>query len=146
MAFAGCSSFAAWGPNSHDGDLIIGRNLDNPLNGYIDAFPLVTYFEPNDGQRYLSLGTAGLYPPSLTAMNESGIYLAAHLIPTEETSFEGTPMYFVVNSCFQGGNAQVTTYADPACTVQLGSITVPTTCSQMSAGNGYWGQLNCALT
>ncbi len=98
MAFAGCSSFATWGKHSVDGDLIIGRNLDYPLNGYFDAHPLVTYFEPADGgQRYLSLGTAGLHPPSLTAMNESGIYLAAHLIPTEETSFEGTPMYFVVN-------------------------------------------------
>ncbi len=98
LAFAGCSSFAAWGDHSADGDLIIGRNLDYPLNGYFDENPIVTYFEPTDGgQRYLSLGSAGLHPPSLTSMNESGIYLAAHLIPTEETSFEGTPMYFVVS-------------------------------------------------
>lgn len=98
MAFAGCSSFAVWNEFSADRELLIGRNLDYPLNGYFDAHPLVTYFEPTDGgQRYLSLGTAGLHPPSLTCMNESGIYLAAHLIPTEETSFEGTPMYFLVN-------------------------------------------------
>lgn len=96
MAFAGCSSFAAWKDFSRDGELVIGRNLDYPLNGYFDRYPTVTYYEPTDhGQRYVALGTAGLHTPSLTAMNESGIYIAGHLVPTEETSFQGTPMYFV---------------------------------------------------
>jgi uncharacterized protein with PIN domain len=95
VAFAGCSTFAAWGPATKDGEIILGRNLDYPLNGYFDRYPLVAYHEPTDGgQRYVSLGTAGLFTPCMTAFNESGIYIGSHLIPTDETSFRGTPIYF----------------------------------------------------
>lgn len=95
MAFSGCSSFAAWGKYSATDDLVIGRNLDYQLNGFFDANPLVAYHEPTDGQKYVSIGSAGLHTPSLTAFNESGIYLAVHMAPTMETSFSGTPVYFI---------------------------------------------------
>lgn len=95
VAFAGCSTFAAWGPATATGEIVLGRNLDYPLNGYFDRYPLVAYHEPTDGgQRYVSLGSAGLFTPCMTAFNESGIYIGSHLIPTEETSFRGTPIYF----------------------------------------------------
>ena len=95
VAFAGCSSFAAWGNATKGGETIVARNLDYPLNGYFDRYPLVAYHEPTDGgQRYVSLGTAGLFTPCMTAFNESGIYIGSHLIPTDETSFRGTPIYF----------------------------------------------------
>jgi hypothetical protein len=95
VAFAGCSSFAAWGPATRDGEPLVARNLDYPLNGYFDRYPLVAYHEPTDGgQRYVSLGTAGLFTPCMTAFNEAGIYIGSHLIPTDETSFRGTPIYF----------------------------------------------------
>ncbi len=91
MAFAGCSSFAVWDPES----MIVGRNVDYPLNGYFDKHPTVTYFNPTDGgQKYLSIGTAGLVTPFLTAVNESGIYIAGHIVPTAESSFDGTPIFF----------------------------------------------------
>lgn len=95
MAFSGCSSFAAWGENSASGELIIGRNLDYQLNGFFDAHPTVAYHEPTDGtQAYVSIGSAGLHTPSLTAFNQSGIYLAVHMVPTNETSFSGVPVFF----------------------------------------------------
>lgn len=98
LAFGGCSSVAVWGKNTKNGELVVGRNLDYPLNGYFDRFPLVAYHEPTDGgQRYVSLASAGLYTPSLTAFNASGVYLAGHLVPTNETSFRGTPIYFLAS-------------------------------------------------
>src|SRR5580765_6225645 len=61
LAFSGCSSFVAWGPHTPEGKMIIGRNLDYPLNGYFDANPVVMYCQPTDGgQRYVSFATAGL--------------------------------------------------------------------------------------
>ena len=80
---------------SATGELIIGRNLDYQLNGFFDAHPTVAYHEPTDGtQAYVSIGSAGLHTPSLTAFNQSGIYLAVHMVPTNETSFSGVPVFF----------------------------------------------------
>ena len=56
-----CSSFAAWGSRTADGRLLIGHNLDYPLNGYYDRFPTVIYFEPSvPSQRYMSFVSAGV--------------------------------------------------------------------------------------
>jgi len=55
------------------------------------------------------------------------------------------PMFFNVTSCQPGGSVELTSFADPACTVPVGSISAPAYCSQMSAGNGFYGQINCKL-
>ena len=34
-----CSSFAAWGSKTRDGNLLIGRNMDYPLNNYYEVRP-----------------------------------------------------------------------------------------------------------
>src|SRR5205085_2990832 len=50
-----CSSFAAWGTFTASRALLIGRNLDYPLNGFYDRFPAVIYFEPPaPALRYMS--------------------------------------------------------------------------------------------
>jgi len=101
IAFSGCSSFVTWGEHARNGEMVIGRNLDYPLNGYFDAYPVVAYCEPSHSQRFISITSAGLNTPSLTAFNESGIFLSVHMIPTEETSFKGTPIYFVASDCIK---------------------------------------------
>lgn len=82
-----CSSFAAWGDHTSTGDMIIGRNMDYPLNGYYDRFPTVAYFEPSESpNKFMSFVSAGCHTPGLTALNEHGIYVAIHTVFTRSVS------------------------------------------------------------
>lgn len=90
-----CSAFAAWGPYTKDGGLVIGRNLDFPLNGPFEKERTLIYFDPTpgNGQKVLGITSAGLHNPAITGLNESGIYLALHTIPTTEASTRGVPIF-----------------------------------------------------
>lgn len=87
-----CSSFVARGRATSSGDLIIGRNTDYPLVGHYDVHPTVIYFEPTDGDlRYMAITSAGFHNAGVAGMNESGIYVSVHTIPTTHVSAEGMP-------------------------------------------------------
>jgi tetratricopeptide (TPR) repeat protein len=89
-----CSSFAAWGSTTRDGNLLIGRNMDYPLNNYYDQFPTVIYYEPTDGtQRHMGFASAGIHNSGLNGYNESGLFVATHSIPSTEVSASGVPVF-----------------------------------------------------
>jgi hypothetical protein len=87
-----CSSFAARGTIPGDGELLIGRNLDYPLNGFFDRFPTVIYFEPPEpALRYMTFTSAGVHTAGVTGYNEAGIFLASHVAPSTNVSLGGVP-------------------------------------------------------
>ena len=89
-----CSAFAAWGSYSQDGRMIIGRNMDYPLNGYYDRFPTVIYFEPTGRYlRYMTFVSAGIHNAGLNAYNEAGIFVSSHTVPSYEMSAQGVPVF-----------------------------------------------------
>jgi tetratricopeptide (TPR) repeat protein len=89
-----CSSFAAWGSTTRDGNLLIGRNMDYPLNNYYDQFPTVIYYEPTDGtQKHMAFVSAGIHNSGLNGYNESGLFVATHSIPSTEVSASGVPVF-----------------------------------------------------
>jgi len=89
-----CSSFAAWGSATRDGEMIIGRNTDYPLNGYYDANPTVIYFEPTDGaHRYMTITSAGFHIPGICGMNEHGLFIGVHVVPASTVSELGIPVF-----------------------------------------------------
>ncbi|MBB3697213.1 hypothetical protein KMW28_20800 [Flammeovirga yaeyamensis] len=76
-SFAGCTSIAAWGENSKDGEMYIGRNMD--WSEEFLQFPsILTVRKPNDGSyKMATMGWPGMYA-AFTAMNEKGVYLDLH--------------------------------------------------------------------
>jgi tetratricopeptide (TPR) repeat protein len=87
-----CTSFAAWDGATADGSLLIGRNLDYPLNGFYDAFPTVIYREPTGAAlRHMSFASAGVNNSGVTSYNEAGLFLAAHVVPSNDCSLSGVP-------------------------------------------------------
>lgn len=87
-----CSSFAAWGSYTRDGNPIIGRNMDYPLNGYYDSFPTVIYYEPTPpALRHMSFTSAGVHNAGITSYNEAGLFLGSHVVPGRDVSFGGVP-------------------------------------------------------
>jgi tetratricopeptide (TPR) repeat protein len=80
-----CSSFAAFGPWTKDGAMLIGRNMDFPLNGAYDKHPTVIYFEPTDGgQRFMTFVSSGVHNQGLTVYNEAGLFLSIHTVMTRD--------------------------------------------------------------
>lgn len=89
-----CSAFVAWGDVTANGEMLIGRNTDYPLNGYYDRYPTAIYYEPTDGtQKVLAVTSAGLHTAGVVAMNESGLYLGVHTVPTTRVSTSGLPAF-----------------------------------------------------
>jgi len=84
-----CTSFVAWGSKTADGGMVLGRNTDYPLNGYYDRHPTMIYYEPTEGfQKYMTTTSAGFHNAGVVGLNESGIYLAVHTVPSARESDE----------------------------------------------------------
>ena len=93
---AQCTSFAAWGSATADGEMLIGRNTDYPLTGFYDAHPTVIYFDPTDSaRRYMAVTSAGFHNAGVCGMNDAGIYVAIHTVPASSVSEAGLPIFMV---------------------------------------------------
>lgn len=88
-----CTSFVAWGRYTLGGEMLIARNTDYPLSDYFEKGSTVIYFQPSDGeQKVMAISTAGVHSASVTGINEFGIYLGTHSLPSTATGVVGTPM------------------------------------------------------
>ncbi len=68
-----CSLFAAWGNATADGHLYQFRNLDWSMDTGIQDYPVVTIYDPNDGNVHAVIGFAGLIGIAGGGINEHGI-------------------------------------------------------------------------
>ncbi|MDH5493571.1 MAG: C45 family peptidase, partial [Myxococcales bacterium] len=92
----GCTSAVAWGAATSDGALMHARNFD--YHG-VDCWPktaAVLFHEPDEGQRYVAFGAAGVPLGGITAMNEAGLTLTVHQhMFTDQATLGGTPIGIV---------------------------------------------------
>jgi tetratricopeptide (TPR) repeat protein len=89
----GCTSAIAWDGATMDGRLLHARNMDYHGVACWPATALATFHNPSDGQRYVSVGAAGIPLAGFTAMNQAGLTLAVHQhMFTHRTAFGGIPI------------------------------------------------------
>ena len=60
LSFNGCTSFAAWGPATARGHLIVGRNFDFEIGDLFDRFKVVQIVCPEQGIPFISISWAGM--------------------------------------------------------------------------------------
>lgn len=74
-----CSTFVATKEATIDGKTIVGRNTDYSAVHEWPMYQNVSFVEPNDGFKYVQIGTAGvlLWGPG---MNENGIVVCCHFM------------------------------------------------------------------
>lgn len=88
----GCTSAIAWGDATADGRLLHARNFDFYGVTPWPAETTVIFAEPERGQRYVSVASAGVPLGGVTAMNEAGLTITVHQhLFTAETRFGGIP-------------------------------------------------------
>ncbi len=73
----GCSTFVATKEATSNGKTIVGRNTDYGGIEHWPKFQTVSFVEPEEGLKYVQIGTAGIimWAPG---MNEKGIVVCAH--------------------------------------------------------------------
>ena len=80
-----CSSLAAWGEASADGDVLVARNLDYPSTPAIESFSMIEVHAPLDGQAgWVGVGWPGSRG-CLTGLSDRGVYVALHDVGVNES-------------------------------------------------------------
>ena len=91
-----CSAFAAFGPATKDGKLVVGRNFDYAGFGLEEGTPIILHEIPageNAGRPFVTIGYAGILN-GWTAMNADG------LCASNNTLFQGVDAMEGMSTCF----------------------------------------------
>lgn len=93
----GCTSFAASGPATASGRLLVARNCDFEAGDVFDDRKLVYFVAPDGAARYVCVSWAGMLGV-VSGVNEHGLVLMLHAARTERTRWPrpGTPVPFLL--------------------------------------------------
>ena len=72
LMLVGCSSFAAWGNKTEDGNLIIGRNFDFYAGDDFAKDKIIAFIKPTHGYNFMSVTWAGMMGV-VSGMNDQGL-------------------------------------------------------------------------
>lgn len=90
-----CSSLAAWGHATADGQLIHTRNLDWNIDAGIQQHAVVFVVRPTGARAFVNVGWAG-FIGVLSGINDARISIGQIGAETTEAAFDGVPMVFLM--------------------------------------------------
>ena len=91
----GCTSFGASPVETKNNHTISGHNKDFAAMEYWDKFQVATFYQPENGFRYMNLSGAGIPISSTVSMNEHGLCISGHVIITSDPKFKGVPIFII---------------------------------------------------
>jgi isopenicillin-N N-acyltransferase-like protein len=96
----GCSAFAASGPATPNGHLVIGRNFDFEGPEIFDRDKAILFFKPRGKIAFASvawLGMAGV----ITGLNAEGIFVSVNAARSDDKGGEGMPVEILVREIME---------------------------------------------
>jgi hypothetical protein len=100
LALVGCSSFAAWGDKTSDGELIVGRNFDFYAGDDFAKNKLISFVKPNQGIPFVSVTWGGMIG-SVSAMNLNGLTITLNAGKSDMPLVAKTPISLVAREVIQ---------------------------------------------
>ncbi len=100
LALVGCSSFAAWGTNTEDGKLIIGRNFDFYAGEDFAKNKIVAFVNPDVGHKFMSVTWGGMIGV-VSGMNDQGLTVTINAGKSKFPLVAKTPISLVTREILQ---------------------------------------------
>ncbi|MNQ75666.1 Acyl-coenzyme A:6-aminopenicillanic acid acyl-transferase [compost metagenome] len=100
LALVGCSSFAAWGEKSEDGDLILGRNFDFYVNDAFAENKIIAFIKPKQGHNFMMVTWPGMVG-AVSGMNQQGLTVTINAGKSEIPMSAKTPISILTREILQ---------------------------------------------
>ena len=100
LALVGCSSFAVWGDNTVDGDLIIARNFDFYAGDEFAQEKMISFIKPEKGYKFMAVSWAGMIGV-MSGMNDQGLTVTINAGKSDVPLVAKTPISLVTREILQ---------------------------------------------
>ncbi|PKA98642.1 putative choloylglycine hydrolase [Flavobacteriaceae bacterium MAR_2009_75] len=100
LALVGCSSFAAWGNQTVDGKLIIGRNFDFYAGDDFAKNKIIAFVDPDIGHKFMSVTWGGMIGV-VSGMNDQGLTVTINAGKSQFPLVAKTPISLVTREILQ---------------------------------------------
>ena len=100
LALVGCSSFAAWGEKSEDGNLILGRNFDFYVNEAFAENKIIAFIKPKEGYPFMTVTWPGMIG-AVSGMNKEGLTVTINASKSKIPMSAKTPISILTREILQ---------------------------------------------
>ncbi|MBP4137316.1 C45 family autoproteolytic acyltransferase/hydolase [Flavobacterium geliluteum] len=100
LSLVGCSSFAAWGEKSEDGNLILGRNFDFYVNDAFAENKIIAFIHPKEGHPFMMVTWPGMIG-AVSGMNKEGLTITINAGKSKIPLIAKTPISILTREILQ---------------------------------------------